>query len=97
MTSAILQTISGVIDRRLSVAEAVADARIHVKLSRKVWLEKPADTQLLCSRLEQRFRVLEVRKQHSYAMGAVQAIQFHADGSLAGAADPRREGTAMHA
>jgi gamma-glutamyltranspeptidase/glutathione hydrolase len=97
MTSAILQTISGVIDRRLSVAEAVAEARIHVKLSRKVWLEKPADTQLLCSRLEQRFRVLEVRKQHSYAMGAVQAIQFHADGSLAGAADPRREGTAMHA
>lgn len=94
MTSGILQTMAGLFVRNESLATALAAPRVHTKLSRLVWLEHPADTVETLAALEDRFRKVEVRKQHSYAMGCVQAIQFLSDGRMLGAADPRRDGTA---
>ncbi len=68
-TSAILHTISGVVDRGLTLADAVAVPRFHVKLSRRSWLERSPETELLVSRLSNCFREVQLRSRLSYAMG----------------------------
>jgi gamma-glutamyltranspeptidase/glutathione hydrolase len=95
ITSALLHVISSLVDRALPLAEALALPRVHATLSRKVWVERPAATAQLRTRLKKRFRAVRVRAPHSYGMGAVQAIQFAEDGTMIGAADPRRDGTAV--
>ncbi len=94
-TSALLQTISRVVHRGESLARAVDAPRFHVKLSRNAWLERSDETERELPRLAQRFRRIDLRSRHSYAMGCVQAIELAADGSASGVADPRREGTAQ--
>jgi len=92
--SAILHVISGVIDRGMSLEEAVSLPRVHGLRSRKVHIERPAATEPLLRWLEKRFRNVTIRAPHSYSMGCVQAIQFRSDRTLVGVADPRRDGTA---
>jgi len=94
ITSAILHVISGVVDRGMSLEEAVSLPRIHGLLSRKAHIERPAASDSLLKRLERRFRKIRIRAPHSYFMGGVQAIQFGNDRTLVGVADPRRDGTA---
>jgi len=94
ITSAILHVISGVVDRGMSLEEAVSLPRIHGLLSRKAHIERPAAADSLLKRLEKRFRKIRIRAPHSYSMGGVQAIQFGNDRTLVGVADPRRDGTA---
>jgi gamma-glutamyltranspeptidase/glutathione hydrolase len=94
ITSAIVQVISGVLDRGLSITQAVDCPRVHATLSRRIHVEAPAATESLLARLEQRFRAVEIRAARSFHMGGVQALHFGDDGSLVGAADPRRDGTA---
>ena len=89
-----MQTISGVIDRGLGIRDAVAIPRIHALAGGRVWLESPAATDGLLDRLSQRFADTKIKPALSFKMGAVQAIQFGADGSVCGAADPRRDGIA---
>jgi len=93
ITSAILQVISSVIDRGLSLAEAVNSPRVHVMLSGKVHIEKSPVASDLQEHFAKRFGEVRIRARHSYYMGAVQAIHFGQDGSLIGMADPRRDGT----
>ena len=90
--SSIFQTLSGVIDRGMPLAEAVSAPRVHALLNRKVWIEKPALSARLNSALAHDFTHILVRTRHHYWMGSVQGIQFLEDGSLHAAADPRREG-----
>lgn len=92
--SSILQTVSGVIDRGLDVQDAVAAPRVHALASRQVWIEAPAATEHLVRSLSTSFKEVKVKPALSFKMGAVQAIQFYADGGAAGAADPRRCGAA---
>ncbi|HUV65139.1 MAG TPA: gamma-glutamyltransferase [Sedimentisphaerales bacterium] len=94
ITSAILHVISGVLDRGVSLDEAVDLPRIHGLLSPKVHIEKPAATETLLKRLEKRFREVKIRAHHSYFMGCVQAIYVGDDKTLLGVADPRRDGAA---
>jgi len=94
ITSAILHVISGVVDRGMSLEEAVSLPRIHGLLSRKAHIERPAATDSLLKRLEKRFTSIRIRAPHSYSMGGVQAIQFGNDRTLVGVADPRRDGVA---
>lgn len=94
IASAVLQVISGVVDRGLPLVQAVGFPRVHAALGRKVHVEKPAATMSLLRRLGKRFRSLQVRSARGFFMGAVQAIQLSEDGSFVGAADPRRDGTA---
>ncbi len=96
ITSALLHVLSGVLDQRLPVVEAVDAPRIHAKLSRRVWVEQPAASASLLARLAPRFGRIQVKPPHSYALGAVQAIAFE-NGRWTGAADPRREGTVAEA
>jgi len=94
ITSAILHVISGVIDRGMSLEEAVSLPRVHGLRSRKVHIERPAATEPLLKRLGKRFRKVTIRAPHSYSMGSVQGIQFQRDRTLVGVADPRRDGMA---
>jgi gamma-glutamyltranspeptidase / glutathione hydrolase len=94
ITSSILQVISNVLDRGQDVADAVAAPRAHALLSGKVWIEQPAASQQLLPRLERRFSEVRIRSPHDYAMGCVQALQWLPDGTVLGAADPRRDGVA---
>lgn len=94
-TSAILHTISGLLDRGLSLAEAVDAPRFHVKLSCGAWLERAPETEPLVRRLVARFGEVNLRSRHSYAMGCLQAIKIDRDSTMQGTADPRREGTAV--
>jgi gamma-glutamyltranspeptidase / glutathione hydrolase len=95
ITSSILHVLSSVLDRGLSLDEALQVPRIHATLSRQVWLEREAASDTLVRRLESTFRKIVFKSPLSYSMGAVQAIGFLPDGMLVGAADPRREGTAI--
>lgn len=95
IASAILQVISGVLDRGLPLVQAVASPRVHATLSRRAHVEKPAATKSLLARLGRRYRAVQIRSARSFFMGAVQAVQRNEDGSFAGAADPRRDGTAQ--
>ncbi|MDH4238803.1 MAG: gamma-glutamyltransferase family protein, partial [Phycisphaerae bacterium] len=95
ITSAILHVISGVVDRGLSLEEAVSLPRVHGLRSRKVHIERPAATEPLLRRLEKRFQKVIIKAPHSYSMGAVQAIRFANDRTLVGMADPRRDGSAV--
>jgi gamma-glutamyltranspeptidase/glutathione hydrolase len=92
-TSAILHTVSGLVDRGLSLAAAVDAPRFHVRLSRRAWLETAPETEPLRVQLAQQFRKIDMCSRHSYKMGCVQAIQVGPRGMMSGAADPRREGT----
>jgi gamma-glutamyltranspeptidase / glutathione hydrolase len=95
IASAILQVFSGVLDRGLSLSQAVAAPRVHALLSRKIWIERPAASDLLLKRLEQKFSKPIIKRSNSYGMGCVQALQWLPDGSAVAAADPRRDGQAM--
>jgi len=92
MTSALLHTLSGVFDRGLTLGEAVQAPRLHVKLSRRAWLEQDDQTEPLAPQIEKRFSSLQFRCRYSYAMGCVNAIQIDRD-AVCGVADPRREGS----
>ena len=93
--SAVLQVISGVVDRKLPLGVALAMPRIHAKLNREIWLEEAAANQSLRDKLAQTFGDLRVRRPLSFSMGAAQAIQFNQNGTFVGAADPRRDGAAI--
>jgi gamma-glutamyltranspeptidase/glutathione hydrolase len=95
ITSAILQVITNVVDRGMSLEKAVAFPRVHALKSRKLYIERPAATESLLKRFQQRFRMIKIKASNSYVMGALQAIEFREDGSLVGMADPRRDGTAL--
>jgi gamma-glutamyltranspeptidase/glutathione hydrolase len=90
--SAVLQVISGVVDRGRDVAAAVAAPRVHGLLGHKVWIERPAASETLLAGLRALGRQPIVKPRLNFAMGAVQALQFLPDGSVTGAADPRRDG-----
>jgi gamma-glutamyltranspeptidase/glutathione hydrolase len=95
IVSSILHVIAGVIDNGMSLEEAVRLPRIHGLLARKVYIERPAATQTLLSRLEKRFRKVTIKGACSYSMGGLQAIQFQGDRQFVGMADPRRDGVAI--
>jgi gamma-glutamyltranspeptidase/glutathione hydrolase len=95
IVSSILHVIAGVVDRGMSLEEAVHLPRIHGLLARKVYIERPAATEELLSRLKNRFRKVTVKGAYSYSMGGVQAIQFQEDRAFVGMADPRRDGIAI--
>ncbi|NJN18680.1 MAG: hypothetical protein HC822_21705 [Oscillochloris sp.] len=69
ITSSLLRVLSGVLDHRRLVQEAVDAPRIHALLSRKVWLERPAESAPLRERLEKRFRRVRLRPMHSLRDG----------------------------
>ncbi len=94
IVSAVLQTIAAVTDGGLSAREAVAVPRVHVLPGGRAMIERPAAGEALLARLAHRRVGVFVRAPNSYSMGAVQAVETDRSGVLAGAADPRREGTA---
>jgi hypothetical protein len=60
-----------------------------------VWLERPAATPALLGALREEYGIVELRRRHSYTMGAVQALELRSGGHVLGAADPRRDGSAI--
>ena len=93
ITSALLQTISQVIDRGLRIEEAIAAPRLHGLVSGKVWIEEDIATPGMLARLRKRFPEIQVKRSRSFGMGCVQGLQWLRDGTMVAAADPRRDGT----
>ena len=92
--SSLVQVISGRLDLGLTISKALDRPRVHPLLRSGVWLERPAASAELVASLQERYGAVELRRRHSYSMGAVQALEVFSGGEMAGAADPRREGTA---
>ena len=95
IVSSILQVITGVLNRGMSLEEAVRMPRIHGLLGRKVYLERPAASESLLRHLSRRFRGVTIKAASSNFMGGVQGIQCREDGTFVGMADPRRDGIAI--
>ena len=93
ITSALLQTISQVIDRGLKIDEAIAAPRLHGLTSGKVWIEADIATRGMLARLQRRFSEIQIKPRGSFGMGCVQGLQWLPDGMIVAAADPRRDGT----
>src|SRR5271165_1364958 len=93
--SALLQTISQVIDRGRAIDEAVAAPRLHGLVSGKVWIEEDIATLDMLARLRQRFSEVQIKPPRSFGMGCVQGLQWLPDGMIVAAADPRRDGTGV--
>jgi gamma-glutamyltranspeptidase / glutathione hydrolase len=93
ITSSLLQVTSNVIDRGMTVHEALDAPRVHALLSGKIWVEKRLAIPSLVERLGERFPEVIMKGRYSFAMAAVHALQFRPDATLAGA-DPRRDGAA---
>src|SRR5271165_3511614 len=93
--SALLQTISQVIDRGRAIDEAVAAPRLHGLVSGKVWIEEDIATRDMLARLRQRFTEIQIKPPRSFGMGCVQGLQWLPDGMIVAAADPRRDGTGV--
>jgi len=92
ITSSLLQVTSNVVDRGMTVEQAVEAPRVHALLSGTVWAESRIALPGLLERLRQRFLGVVAKGPYSFAMGAVHALQFLPHGTLTGA-DPRRDGT----
>src|SRR5271165_240988 len=95
ITSALLQTISQVIDRGRAIDEAVAAPRLHGLISGKVWIEDAIATPDLLARLRKRFSEIKIKPSRSFGMGCVQGLQWLPDVMVVAAADPRRDGTGI--
>lgn len=93
ITSSLLQGISQVVDRGKRIDEAIAAPRLHGLLSGKVWIEQPIASERLVARLQRSFKEIVVKPPHSFGMACVQGLQWHSDGTMCAAADPRRDGT----
>jgi gamma-glutamyltranspeptidase/glutathione hydrolase len=87
--SAILQTIVGVVDRELTVTEAVEAPRVHFE-DGVIYAEPGIDI----SPLAHADRRLVSFGARNLFFGGVQAVQSR-DGSYSGAGDPRRGGVAV--
>ena len=95
ITSALLQTISQVIDRGQAIDEAIAAPRLHGLVSGKIWIEDDIATPELLGRLRKRFSDIRSKPSRSFGMGCVQGLQWLPDGTIVAAADPRRDGTGV--
>lgn len=94
ITSSILQVISNVIDRGMSLPDAVDAPRVHAVLTGKALVERRIASKELLEHLLKYFERIQIKASRSHAMGAVQAIARDGNGKWIGAADRRREGTA---
>jgi gamma-glutamyltranspeptidase/glutathione hydrolase len=89
--SALLQTIIGVVDHRLSAADAIQAPRVHYEEGR-VYAEPGIDT----GRLERAGYAVSQFAAPNLFFGGVQAVQRR-DGLISGGGDPRRGGVAVEA
>lgn len=90
IASSIVQTISAVLDRGMSLSDAVASPRAHALLNGGCWHESSMPAE--CVReLKACIGQTASKGPTSIKLGAVQALRW-TDGRLEGAADPRRDG-----
>jgi gamma-glutamyltranspeptidase/glutathione hydrolase len=89
--SALLQTIIGVVDHRLTAAQAVQAPRVHFEDGR-VYAEPGIDT----TPLERAGRTVTSFAAPNLFFGGVQAVERRA-GRSSGGGDPRRGGVAVEA
>ncbi len=94
--SAVLQTISNVVDHGMDVASAVAAPRMHWQDGR-LYLEGGIEPEV-AEQLRHKGHTVELSTRQDRYFGGVHAILIDpATGTLTGAADPRRDGQALGA
>lgn len=93
LRSAIMQTISGVLDFDLTFADSIERSRVHFE-DGVLHLEGPLENPPVAELAERGFKV-NLWRDHSLFFGGAQAAgSYH--GKLAGAADPRRNGAVRY-
>lgn len=89
ITSSVVQVISGVLDRGMSLEEAVAAPRAHALLSGALWHERSVPGGCVGALFGMGLRA---KAASGYRMGAVHALAWDEHGRVRGSADPRRDG-----
>ncbi len=93
--SSIAQVLSGVIDRRMSIGEAIMKPRIHSEADGRLSLEADRIDPDTLDFLERKGFCINSLEPYSFYMGSVQAVLKRQNGEgFQGVADIRRDGTA---
>ena len=92
--SALLQTISNVVDFGMGPLEAVSATRVHAEGS-TIWCEARVRGDVVAALQERGFTV--VQRPGSFPTGLPQLVVIDPDGGLAGASDPRGNGGVVYA
>lgn len=90
----VVQVISKLIDHRMSIDDAIDSARITDNLKCKIYYENRIDSKVI-KQLEALGHETEKVMDYDVKMGGVQGIIYMDDGTIEGAADPRRDGEAI--
>ncbi|MFC1850853.1 gamma-glutamyltransferase family protein [candidate division CSSED10-310 bacterium] len=94
--SSIAQFLSGVIDRQMSICEAMKKPRLHPEQDGKLSLEAERFDPDIVNFLEAQGYRLKIREPFSFYMGAIHAVLKRQTGDgFQGVADIRRDGTAI--
>ncbi len=94
ITTSVVQVLSGVLDRRMSLGDAVSLSRAHALLSREIWAEESIGAASR-TKLSSFFSPIRQFTEPAYKLGAVHAIGFDESGNPEGSADPRRDGAVV--
>lgn len=90
IATSVVQTVSGVVDRGMGIADAIASPRAHALINGGCWYERAMSRESV-DLLARRIGPMRSKGPTSIKLGAVQGLQWAKDG-LRGAADPRRDG-----
>lgn len=92
--STVAQVISKLIDHNMKIQDAVDSPRISDDTENEI-LYEPRIYKKSINKLEEMGHKVVVLDDWDRQMGSVQAVKFENDGTLSGAADPRRDGKAL--
>jgi len=90
----VVQVISKLIDHKMSIDAAIDSARITENLKCRIYYENRIDSKVI-KQLEALGHETEKVMDYDVRMGGVQGIIYMDDGTIEGAADPRRDGEAI--
>ena len=89
IVSSTLHVLCGVLDRGLDLSAAIGEPRVHGRLRGAAWAERDAATPALHDALAARGITTAAQAATSFSMGAVQALDLAAGGTVTAVADPR--------
>jgi gamma-glutamyltranspeptidase/glutathione hydrolase len=96
IVSALLQTISNVVDFGMGSLEAVSATRVHAEGS-TIWCEARIRGGVVTALRERGFTVVQRPRSFAQGIALSQLVVMDPDGGLAGASDPRGNGGVVYA
>lgn len=90
----VVQIIIKLIDYKMSIEEAIDSPRVYDDVDNKILLESRVTDEVIAT-LKNMGHEIEEYSAYDKKFGGVQAVVYLEDGSLDGAADPRRDGAVI--